>query len=365
MFKTIRLLFNRENRAVTRALMAEATRRGVPVDHLLDVLTLEEKIELVESARPQLDLTPWGMMPRSALTDQRSSGIPSVEAAVAAAWVGEWRPAAEVVAESYGEWDYRAAAVYWLSEAATDNGVWLDKWLTARPDDRHAAAVACEAALTRAWRLRGERLAEDTTTEQFARFHRALPAAEAAAKHATRILPGDPTPWHTLINIGLGLDYGHGEFDRVWQNLVERAPLHRTGHESALQYWCAKWYGSHERMFAFAERAAEQSPSLSVLLVQAAFEKHFDDESVWRQSIVQQALDVLVHWLRTDGADSIRVREDLGWAAMALVDSGRGAEAVPLFQRLGSYAGGSPWRMAPSPAHLFHSYRVRACEAAR
>jgi hypothetical protein len=355
-------MFSRRHRAVARYLGEEAERRGVPIDEVASSLTMEEMVDIVDRATPGRDLSRWGLVPRAELTEWRRSGVTEIDDAAAAARGGEWTPAADLMGGSYGEWEHRAAAVILLAEAAAHDDGWLTAWRAARPDDRHVAPVDCEGLTVLAWQLRGGARAADTSADQFARFHRVLARAEAAAKAATETLPGDPTPWATLATIARGLSYDHTAFDRVWQGIVERAPLHRHGHVTALQYWCAKWRGSEERMWAFADEAAGKSPSLAVLVLQAAFES--DREKVWRQSNVREALDVLLRWLESDGADSVHVLDDLGWAASALVNTDRAAEAVPLFRRLGGYAGGAPWRLTSKPTYFFNECRIKACKAA-
>jgi hypothetical protein len=363
MFALIKGIFGPKHRAVARYLGEEARRRGITVDELTDSLTLDEKIDLVERVSPGPDLSAWGMVARAELTERRLTGVPAIDDAVAAAWAGNWTPAAEVLASSYGEWDYRAMAVVLLAEVAAHEDASLTAWRASCPDDRHFAAVDCESLMSLAWQLRGTALAEDTPPERFAHFHRVLGRAEKSAMAATELLPGDPTPWATLATVARGLRYDHADFDRVWRELVERAPHHRYGHVTALQYWCARWAGSDERMWAFAEEAAATSPPLNVLVLQAARES--DAEDAWRRSTVRDALDELLRWLNSEeGASSVHAHDDLGWAAMALVNSGRAAEAVPLFQRLGRHAGGAPWRLTARAAYVFNSYRDRACKAA-
>ena len=45
----------------------------------------------------------------------------------------------------------------------------------------------------------------------------------------------DATQW-----VALGLGYPHAEMDRLWAEIIARAPHHYEAHFSALQYWCAK-----------------------------------------------------------------------------------------------------------------------------
>lgn len=354
-------MFSARHRAVARYLGEEAKRRGVSVDEVGRSLTMAEMVDIVDRATPGRDLSRWGLPPRAALSVQRRTGNAAVDAAVESTRDGQWEPAAELMAEHYGEWDNRAAAVKLLGETAAHDDGWLNTWRAARSDDPHLAPVDCEGLTALAWRLRGSARAKDTTAEQFNHFHRVLTRAETSANQAIKSLPGDPTPWATLATIARGLSYDHRAFDRVWRGIVERAPLHRYGHETALQYWCAKWRGSEERMWAFAEESAAKSPSLAVLVLHAALES--GNRKAWRQSNVRDALDLLLRSLASD-IDGVHVLADLSWAACALVESDRAAEAVPIFRRLGTYAGGLPWRLTGKPTYFFNEYRTRACKAA-
>ncbi|HVQ94593.1 MAG TPA: hypothetical protein VMU51_26390 [Mycobacteriales bacterium] len=359
--------FSRRRKAVM-GLRAEARKRGLTVDELRDSMPAEEFADLVEGLLPRPagpDPTAWGLPPRSALVATPSSGVPAIEAAVAAAGGGDWQPAADLLARSYGEWDLRALAVIALGRLGADDDRWLAAWRAAAPDDGHLAVVEAEALTVLAWQLRGAARANQTSAAQFTDFRRMLPQAEAAARRAVRLVPDDPTPWLTLVAIATGLGYDHAAFAEIWAELTDRAPLHRLGHESALQYWCKKWRGSHEEMFGFAERAAALAPSLAVLVVQAAWEQalYDDDPAVWRTPGVQDGVDRLLDWLAAGGAQSLHRRSDLGWAAAALVRVDRPAEALPLFRELGTYAGSGPWRYSATPARMFDSYRLSACRA--
>jgi hypothetical protein len=348
-----------------RALIREAWRRDMTIDEFSDTVTAKELSDIVERVTPSPDLTPWGLVPQAALVDEPSTGIPPIDSAADAAASGVWKPAAALLADSYRQWDYRAGAVMSLARVAANEDEWLAAWRAAEPDNAHIDVVDCAALTQLAWQLRGTKRAAETSAEQVADFHRVLVRAEAAANRATRLLPDDPTAWFTLLIIARGRGYDRARFDEVWQGLTERAPLHRRAHSSALQYRCAKWCGSHEQMFDFAERAATLSPSLSLLVVQVASEKEADDPKVWQQSKVRDAVDTFVNWLGTNGPDTVDLRDDLGWAALGLVKIGRGAEAIPLFQRLGPHAGGLPWSYAYNPIGMFNDYRIEACKLAK
>jgi tetratricopeptide (TPR) repeat protein len=347
-------LFSSRRRKQRRVLYAEAEKRGVAVEELPNVVPRKELWALVNSATPDIESAFWYLPSRTTLDDRPSSGVPAVEAAVAAAAGGDWEPAAEVLAESYGDWDLRALAVEDLAAVTANDDGWLVTWQTARPGDGHAAVVDCTARRALAWQFKRAGQLED--------FRRVLRDTEPVVERALLAMPDDPTAWVEKARIAWELGYDHAEFEWVWQALVERAPLHRRGHEAALAYWTA--WASRERGFAFAQEAAERSPSLNVLVVRAAVSLSSTKPRVWRRPEARAALDASLAWLTGDGADSVNVRDDLGLAAVALVETGRGAEAVELFRRLGRYAGGEPFRNSPVPVAVFSSYRERACKLA-
>ncbi|GGJ56171.1 hypothetical protein GCM10010121_078450 [Streptomyces brasiliensis] len=65
--------------------------------------------------------------------------------------------------------------------------------------------------------------------------------------------------------MALGLGCPNSEMDRLWAEIVTRAPHHYEAHFSALERWCAKWRGLQRLAFDFAERAAAQGPPGSLL----------------------------------------------------------------------------------------------------
>lgn len=352
----MRYLFSSQYRKKLRFVEAEAKRRGVPVEDLLKVVPVEEFSALVHKAVPDPKLAVWGLPAYAMLVDHPYSGVPAIDAAVTAAAGGEWRPAAGVLAESYGDWDLRARAVAALASVAANDDGWLVTWQTERPDDGDAAVVDAAARTELAWQLRRGSTRDDDVRRVFS-------DAKAVAERAALAMPDDPTPWATMVRIAGGVKSDQAEFDRAWREVLARAPSHRGGHEAALAYLAATGAGD-ARMFAFAEEAAAKSPSLSVLVLQAALELRSDTPKVWRSPAVRAALAVLLRWLDSDEPTSVDIRDDLGYAAMALVENGRGVDAVALFRRLDVYAAGAPWRRGQLPRGLFDTYRTRACKLA-
>ncbi|MFD8501068.1 DUF4034 domain-containing protein [Amycolatopsis sp. NPDC059657] len=347
-----------------RAMMREAKKRGVGIDELADLIGPYE-LQKLTGLYPDVDVTKFGLIPDEQVTKENIHTDPALRNASEAAKRGEWQPAAMLVTATWDDWETRAMVVSRLARIAADDDTWLKAWQRAEPGNPHAVVVDAEALVYLAWQIRGGKWASQTSEAQFAGFHHTLEEAEKTAWQAAELLPSDPTPWATLITLGRGLSVDHQEFDRRWQGLIERAPLHRRGHDAALQYWCAKWRGSHERMVAFAQESAAKSPSLSGLLIRAAYEWEDAHENVWHEPWAQQGLTTFLRWLSSDGPHNHHVHDDLGWAITALRRTKREPEAIPLFQRLGAYAGGEPWTYYDDPVASFCYQRADICLMAK
>ncbi|WP_246257731.1 DUF4034 domain-containing protein [Amycolatopsis anabasis] len=356
------LLFKPRDLKAVLTLMRAAKRRGISVEELGDVLTPAEMAALV---LPPSGAEKFGLVPDAEVSADPFLDDPALDAARAGARAGDWTAAARLLAGTGTEWDRRARIVGELASVAADDDGWLRAWRAARPDDPHAAVVHAESLVRLAWQIRGGQTADRTTAAQFSGFHSVLVEAEKAARHAVDLLPADPTPWLSLVTMARGLQLGHDRFATIWRGLLERAPHHRQGHGQALQYWCAKWAGSAERMFAFAEEAAAKSPALLGLPLQAALEHQGEDRGIWKSAGTRRALDALLERLAGEGADDVALRSDRGFAAYALVENKRYPEAVEQFRMLGARADAGPWSSFEEPRLVFLTTRATACRKAR
>ena len=87
--------------------------------------------------------------------------------------------------------------------------------------------------------------------------------------------PADPVPWRIALTHARGMQAPREVFDDYLAEAEARDPHHFGCHAQALQYLCAKWYGSHEEKFRYAERVAASAPpgsGLHALPLQAALE---------------------------------------------------------------------------------------------
>ncbi|MEU5538063.1 hypothetical protein [Streptomyces sp. NPDC020362] len=221
-----------------------------------------------------------GLLPAERQDTEHAAPLPAPWAeALAAVRGGDWQPAAEALRGIGRDWERRTTLSGLLGTLAAEDDAWLLAWEAARPDDPDAAVVRAQSTVYLAWELRGAKMARYTTQEQFEGFHRTLAGAREEIARAAALNPDDPTPYITEIWVALGLGLPHAEMDKLWAEITTRAPHHFGAHYSALQYWCAKWRGSEQQAFDFAERAAADAP-LGSLLSALPLVAHFEhDES--------------------------------------------------------------------------------------
>ncbi|MEU7477310.1 DUF4034 domain-containing protein [Lentzea sp. NPDC042327] len=351
------LLFKPKQALSVIRLMREAKRRGVEVEELPTELVAAF---LLPKTRPER----FGLVPDADVTADPPVEDPALEAVRADVRAGHWENAADLTAASYGTWDRRQRIAWALADLAAKDDAWLTTWHTARPNDPHRSVVHALSLVSLAWDIRGSARATDTTHAQFEGFHRTLAEARDAARAAAAVLPDDPTPWSTLITTARGLGASHDDFRTLWSELVARDPLHHDGHQQALQYWCAKWRGSNEMALGFALDAADTSPRFAALPLQAALEAEDTDPSLWKTPEVGRALEVLLERLADEGADTVAVRDDRGYAILALLRLRRFDEAVAQFRVLGGYADAAPWNYFEMPVLSFLSLRGDAMKGA-
>ncbi|MFF4344157.1 hypothetical protein ACFY00_30045 [Kitasatospora sp. NPDC001540] len=324
--------------------------------------------------------TKHGLVPREELVVVRTPEVPGLDAALAAATAGDWRPAADLLAAAAGDHDLRTRLVGPLGENAAEDDAWLKAWRTERPDDPDAAVVTVEALVQLAWNIRSSRQASEVSQEQFQAFHRVLGEAEQAAKEAERLAAADdPLPFYVQQPIAMGLGWENARYVALWAELTARDPLHVGGHLRALQYWCAKWHGSHELMHAFADAAVAGAPvgSLMTLVKLQAWDEQFrgveDRRAAYGAPEVLASVEAAEADLAAAEADlaaaeadpaaaeamAPRIRGLHGWLAQFHTRAGRGAEAMPHFRALGPYVPG-PWTSYGDPVHVIQLDRVTA-----
>ncbi|MEV5720072.1 DUF4034 domain-containing protein [Amycolatopsis mediterranei] len=358
-------LFNSKRRKAAVALVKAAKARGMTVEEYAKTLSPDELAQFVPQDKPAAempDVALWGLPPDKEVTAAKFVADARVAEAVSAYLDGDWQPGAALLADLGTDWDRRAFAVQHLGDAAADDDAPLKGWLASGSAD--AAAVSAQGLVALAWQIRSGTTSDNVSHDQWAGFFRVLEDAEAAARAAAEAAPDDPTPWSTMLTVAMGRQYDNDAFREVWAELMARDPLHRAGHQQALQYWCAKWFGSHEQMFAFADEAAAKAPKLAGLTLVAAHEAEDKGVAAWKSDRTKLALDVVLPWLAGEGRDHPANLRDRAYAAKALVANDRCDEAVEQFKVLGVHADALVWAYDGKPVYEFVKARYLACYSA-
>ncbi|MFC5169684.1 hypothetical protein [Streptomyces mutomycini] len=277
---------------------------------------------------------------------------PSLRVALAAAASGDHAPAAELLAATreHAQWERRDTCVSRLARASLHHPGWLDSWLEVSPEDPDAVLVKADQYVFQAWQIRTGARARHVEADQFRAFHAVLRDAVPVISAAAELNPHDPVPWRIALTQARGIQAPREVFDTYLAEADTRDPHHEGCHVQALQYLCAKWYGSHEEMFAFAERAADQAPPgsrLHALPLQAVVEYLIADEETPGPDPYRERAEAAVTRAQAL-SDSYAPgdREAAGFRnhlALVLWSMDRYEEALTAFRSLGVHATTFPW----------------------
>ncbi|SUO93024.1 Uncharacterised protein [Streptomyces griseus] len=328
--------------------------------------------------RAAFDPARHGLVPRAELDPGRAGphradpGRETVAEVVLAARRGEWKQAAAYVEAAGEDWDERWSRVELLRELAQEDDDWLQRWRGARPESGDAATVRAGLLLHRAWSIRGGAYADQVSPADMATFRRMLPDAMKAAHEASGLAPDDPGPWVVMVTAARALDYDHGQFSRLFEELRARAPHHWAGHLQALQYWAPKWHGSQELMGRFAGDTLALAPPGSVL---CGVYLHALDEAEaqrGRRGLPTTAEDkemllIVARGLATVPETDPRLPGLRHLLAYHLTRCGMYEAALPVFRAIGPWCGAEPWRKGGrDPVDAFDEARTTAAlEVAR
>ncbi|MFI2208812.1 hypothetical protein [Streptomyces sp. NPDC020141] len=312
---------------------------------------------------PPERLVDLGLVPRDRLETGRPAPDPALDRVVAAALAGDWRPGADFLTAVTGAgWQRRTAVIGELAGAARGDDVWLQHWRSERPEDPGAAAVQAQALIDLAWQVRAGGRSARTSQEQSEGFVRILSRAGREVARAKELGGDDPSPYVTDIWRGIGVGRSHEDMRRLWEETSARDPYHLAAHRGALQYWCAKWHGSRELAFSFAERSADAAPPgqlISSLWLTAWWEHRsgrggrgeFRTEAVWA------AVDRLHDDTAAADPGHPHLAEARHVLAYFLVQQDRADLALEQFRLVDGHVGAFPWTQAEDPAELYGLFR--------
>ncbi|MFG3050058.1 hypothetical protein ACGFZP_03755 [Kitasatospora sp. NPDC048239] len=324
-----------------------------------------------EWARTRFDPAAYGLVPRERLTAARGGPPISVErrresqAIADAAWGGNWRPAAAHVEAAGQDWDERWSRLELLASIAQENDGWLASWRTADPDSCDAAVLEAKHMVHNAWEIRGYGYAPDVPAANMARFRELLPAGIEAAQRAALLAPQDPAPWVVMVTAARGAQYKPAQFRPLWAELTARAPHHFEGHWQAMQYWCAKWFGSDKKMLSFAKRAMDRAPAGSALpgiylFALSELEKRNTLGTVLDGELGRQRLRKVSAALAGLPADDERLPTMRHLLAHYCGRAGLYTKALEQFRLIGRWCGAAPWTDHADPVAAFDLARGMA-----
>lgn len=320
-----------------------------------------------------------GLRPAEQLdTEHGYAPDPRITAVKEAVRTGDWKAGARFLAEAGRDWQERDRRSGALAREAVKDDAWLVAWKAERPEDPDAALVFAQSLIHLAWELRGAAYAKYTTQEQFSGFHRALfQAREACAQAQALAADDDPCPYIVEIPLAKGLGYPHEKFEEIWAEVVKRDPHHLAAYTSALQYWCAKWHGSHELAESFARAAAEKGAPgqlLSVLPLQAyvEYEGAHDDleqDEFYKRRVIVAAVDAALVDVAAAAAadpDDWRIPQVRHLLASLLFWQDRYEAAVEQFRLVDGYIDALPWWYVGGRDRMIKAYlRQRDYSAAQ
>ncbi|MEV7523913.1 hypothetical protein [Streptomyces sp. NPDC091371] len=318
----------------------------------------------------------YGLPPREVLDNRRPGPPPSAhgmqerQAVADAAWEGDWSSADRYVRAAGEDWDERWTRLELLQHIAGTDDAWLRAWRAAEPGNCDAATLHASLMVHRAWEIRGRGYAHEVSASNMNHFRTLLPAAIEEARNAALLDPANPGPWVVMVTAARGAQYDHARFRPLWEGLVARAPHHYEGHWQALQYWCAKWFGSNRRMMRFARQAVRKAPAGSPL---AGIYLHALNELADRPGAVTLPVTPMTRSLLKQIAasfdqvapDDERLPVLRHLLAHYMLRSMMYSAALEQFRQIGPWCGAHPWSKAGNPVMAFETARGTAAKLSR
>lgn len=124
-----------------------------------------------------------------------------------------------------------------------------------------ATAHLGQAQVRAAWTTRGRAPIQSASEEALNRFQADLEAAEVTLREAAEMDPRSSEPWVGLMATARGLALPKNELESRFVEVHARDPFRPDACHQMLQSLSAKWVGSHEEMFEFAEWIHQEAPN--------------------------------------------------------------------------------------------------------
>ena len=219
---------------------------------------------------------------------------------------GDWRFVEDLITRRDDTWLLRT--VLHDPEADIPFGCFVT-WKT-QSGSANAVAHLGHALTAEAWRIRGTVYADEVTETIRNAFLAALEEAEVTLHDAAAMDPSSAEPWVGLMSTARGLELPRDEIERRFVEVHARDAFRPDACHQMLQTLCAKWIGSHEEMFDFADWIRRSSPADSPCVDLSAM-AHIE----YALSGHEPGLDLTAYFSRP------RVADDLQSAAQRLLDA--------------------------------------------
>lgn len=171
-----------------------------------------------------------------------------------------------------GEWDRRAFYIDLAGKQSANV-----QRLEALSDTPLGNLLRGSMAIDLAWKARGHGDAVTVTNDGAKLFFKYLNTAGKCLSRAGEQDPEDPTAYAFLQTVAMGRGLDRKTADAWFSEATRRDPANQQAHFRRMTTLCAKWYGSHAEMYAFARAAAEKIPAGSTLhsIIYLAFQEHY------------------------------------------------------------------------------------------
>lgn len=279
-------------------------------------------------------------------------------------------PLAVLLAATRAEraWDRRSRVVHTAAQARSVDQGPLRTWAQHAPTDPDAALVLSAALLQLAWRSRA---GQDTAAAAPpGAFNTLVAAALPAVAQALRLGAGDPVAYEIALEHARASAAAREVFYDLCQGAEQADPLHLGWHTAALRYLSARWHGSVDEMWLYADAVSEAAPASArvALLPAVALSDIWRDDTIRfgpeggpGQAFVRERFDVALHRANAHigtlaGNDPART-EAIAVLAHLFGLAGLPAQAYDGFAAIGADVTALPWGSYAEPVAAFLEFR--------
>ena len=312
----------------------------------------------------------------------QSPSMPETDAAAVFPEIARWRAAFQAgdllqikaIFGGLGDPDSCSYAVRLLSEIPGSEGC-FERLARSGTAGSLGEVLLASRHIQLGWEVRTAQRAENVSREQFDSFHEHLRTAERILIDVTAREPDNVPAWDLRMITVRGLELGHSEARRRYQQVAKWRPHHYPAQAQLLQQLCPKWSGSWDEMFQYARECANAAPPGSVnpvLVVEAHLERWRDepagdDIAYLRQPEVQQEIVAAAtrSVLHPAFRRNYRWYSAHGFFALAYSLVGDHGKAARHFRMLDNYMAKTPWDYLGDSDAWFSKYQQEALAGAQ